>query len=172
MIQLFRLFFDICLLQRGPRDVPASRWLFHFTVLAYLGSSLLLLVLDGGPFWQSVVKAALDLAVLMGIVQGVLYWRRLQDRVLQTLTALLGTGVVLALIALPVVRWLYLGAASGQVEALPAMLWLVMLVWNIVVIGHIMRHALEVQMVWGVLVGMGYLTVSVTLIELLFPTAG
>lgn len=170
MIQLLNLFFEICLFRRGPQDVPASAVLLRLSVLLYLAAGVILLAVDGSPLWQSAAKALLDFGLLAGMTWVVLRWRGHQGRFAQTLTALAGTGALLALVALPVVYWLHAGAAAGQVDALAALAWFAILIWSLAVIGHILRHALEVALAAAILLAVAYLAVSVVVVGLLFPT--
>lgn len=172
MTQLLRLFFDICLFRRGPQDVPASVWLLRAVLALYLVLGIVLLTLDGGPVWRSVAKALIDLALLGGITWGALSWRRYQARFAQTMTALLGTGVILSVIALPVVRWLYLSTTAGGPDPLAAMIWFALLLWSLAVMGHVMRHALQGTFALGMLFAVTYLVAQITLLDLLFQRPG
>lgn len=172
MTQLLRLFFDICLFRRGPQDVPASAWLLRAVLVLYLALGVVLLALDGSPLWRSVAKALVDLALLTGITWGALSWKQHQARFAQTMTALLGTGVVLSVIALPVARWLFLSTANGGLDPMAAMIWFLLLLWSLAVIGHVMRHALQGPFALGMLIAVTYLVAQITLLEWLFPRAG
>lgn len=168
-MQLTRLFFDICLFRRGPQDVPASMWLLRVVLALYVGLGVVMLSVDGGSLWRGIAKALVDLALLTGITWGALSWRRLQARFVQTMTALLGTGVVLSAVALPVVRWLYLSTSAGSVDPAAAMIWFVLLIWSLAVMGHVMRNALQGSYALGAMFAVGYLVAQITLLDLLFP---
>ncbi len=173
MIQLLRLFFDVCLLRRGPQDVPASQWLLRTTVACYLAVGVVLLTLGGDALWRSTVAAAIDFALLAGITWGALGWRHLQVRFPQTLTTLAGAGVVIYLVELPVVYWLHVSAGDGgRPDPLAALLWFVLLLWSLSVMGHVLRHALRGTFALGMLFSVGYFAIETVLFDLLFPRAG
>lgn len=171
MYQLIRLFLDICLLRRGPQDVPASVVLMQLCTLTYLFSSFGLLAFEETPVLQNLAKVAIDFLFFAAIVWGALVWRGHTARWLQTWTALMGSCTLLALVALPTIRWLYLGAEAGAVDPLAVLLWFGILLWNLAVIGHVLRHAMQAPFALGMAVAIGYLLVSVTTIEILFPRA-
>ena len=147
-------------------------WLLRAVLVIYLVLGVVVLSLDNGLEWRSAAKVLVDLALLAGITWGTLSWRRLQVRFTQTLTALLGTGIVLSMVALPVVRWLYLSSAAGGVDPAAAMIWFVLLVWSLAVMGHVMRHALQGSYALGAMVAVGYLVAQMSLLDLLFPESG
>lgn len=172
MSSLIRLFLDICLLRRGPQDVPASTTLMQLCTLLYLVSGFVLLVFDETPVWQNAAKVAIDFGLFMAIVWGALVWRGHRARWQQTWTALMGSCTLLALVALPIIRWVFVSAEGGAVAPLAATLWFGIVLWNLAVIGHVMRHALQLPFGIGVLIAVGYLVMSVTAIDLVFPQAG
>lgn len=169
MKQLLNLFFDICLLRRGPQDVPASVWLLRATLVCYVVLGAVLLSFSGDPLWRTGVEVVIDLALLSGITWSALSWRRLQARFAQTLTALLGTGVVLYAIDLPVVHWLNVSAVGGRPDPLAVMIWFVLILWGLTVMGHVMRHALQANFALGMLVAVGYFSAETLLFNLVFP---
>ncbi|GAB4357771.1 MAG: hypothetical protein Kow006_25770 [Gammaproteobacteria bacterium] len=146
--------------------------LMQLCTLAYLASSFGLLMFEEGSLGQTLIKVAIDVLFFGGIVWGALVWRGYTARWMQTWTALTGSSTLLALIALPTIRWLYLGAEAGTVDPLALLLWFGMLLWNLAVIGHVLRHALQVPLGLGVAIAVGYLLASVTTIEILFPRSG
>jgi hypothetical protein len=90
-------------------------------------------------------------------------------RLIQTLTALSGTGTLLGLIALPVMQLLSSGQEAGQPFLLAGMLWLLLFGWNLLVMAHIMRHALSVNFPVAIGIAMLYTLVAMQIINALFP---
>ena len=162
---LLRLFIDICLLRATPQQLPAAPLLRGMALLAYLVSGLLVLTPGEG-----VVRAAgmvtVDTVVMLVLLGAALYWRGHRARFDQAATALLGTGALLGLLLLPV---LVLGRAGEVVAGAAFPLWLALFLWGLVVSAHILRHALELPMTGGMLAAVVYFTVSLMLIETLFP---
>ena len=143
----------------------------QLSTLFYLGSSFAMLVFDKTPLWQNAAKVAIDFGLFLAIVWGALVWRGYTARWQQTWTALMGSSTLLALFALPIIRWVLLGAEAGVVDPLAAILWFGMVLWNLAVIGNVMRQALQMPFAFGVLIAIAYLLLSVTAIDLIFPRA-
>ncbi|MEZ5581591.1 MAG: hypothetical protein R3F37_01305 [Candidatus Competibacteraceae bacterium] len=171
MVALFNLFLDICLLRKGPQDVPASTALLQLSLALYAISGLVLLLatLD---LISAFTLVTLDLGLLVGLTYGVLNLLGRGPRFAQTLTALAGTGVLLELIAWPLAMWIGQASIRQETAALPGLLYLVLLGWNIVIIGHILRHALSITLAFGVLYAFGYLLSFWVLSDWLVPATG
>lgn len=173
MLALFNLFWDICLLRKGPQNVPASLDLLRLSLVAYCGSGLLAVLLDmpQTSFGLALLLTAADVALLTALAYLGLYLLGRLGRFTQTLTALAGVGTLLQLIALPLGLWYQHALASDGAPELPAMLWLLLLAWSIVATGHILRHAFSVSFGLGVLYAIGYLAVSWTVTDWLLSLA-
>ena len=85
-----------------------------------------------------------------------------------------GTGALLTLVAAPFYVWLAHagGAQGGASSPMLNLLILVIIVWNVVVMGHILRHALSFPLPGGILVSMGYVWVINLTITALLPGQG
>jgi hypothetical protein len=167
-MQLVRLFAAICLLRAAPQDLPASRMLLGVALGLYLLFAWLLAIPAYGQA-RAMPLALLDAALLIAFIQTVLYLRSRGARILQTLTAMAGSGSLLGLLALPLVLWGQPSQAEGQVGGLLLYLWLLLLVWNLLVAGHILRHALSTSLGIGVGVALLYALFSMQCVNWLFP---
>jgi hypothetical protein len=165
---IWKSFFSICCFRSRPQDLPASRDLLVLTLLAYAFSSFLL----------SLATQAVELAALSGLLDAVLLasithivltlWR-LPERWLQTTTALVGTGIIFSLLALPF-SWLLANSTDSDPLALLLFLFVIsLLLWNIAVMAHIIRHALSSSFALAVLVALFYVWVITAVITSLFP---
>ncbi len=174
MSPLITLFWDICLLRRGPQEVPASLVLLKLSLLAYAATGLLSLSLGLSQVGASriVLLTLADVALLAGLSYAVLHTLGLVPRYLQTLTALAGAGTLLQLIGLPLGLWYQRELAANGAADLPALLWLVLLLWSISITAHILRHAFSVSFGIGLLYAVGYLVTSWTVADWLLPTTG
>ena len=167
---LVRPFVNLCLLTAVPQDLPASRTLLTLALAGYAAVGLFLAVpLYGGL--SGVLQTALDVAMLAFYTWLLLRVSGHAARFDQTLTALAGAGIVLGLVALPLVFSLYASEARG-VDNVPATLgYLFLVVWLIVVYGHIFRHALSRPFSAGVFVSLGYMALSALVMGLVFPSS-
>lgn len=174
MLALLNLFWEICLLRKGPQDTPRSSELLQLCLIGYGSSGLLALLLDLPRinFGLALLLTLEDVALLSGLAYLGLYLTAHLPRFRQTLTALAGVGTLLQLIALPLGLWYQHALAGNSGAELPAMLWLLLLGWSIAVTGHILRHAFSTTLTLGILYAVGYLVVSWTITNWLLSLAG
>jgi hypothetical protein len=170
MIALFNLFLDICLLRKGPQDVPSSAALLQLSLSIYIIAGLVLLLALESQVGPALFLVLLDLGLLTGLTYGLLNMLGRGSRFGQTLTALAGTGALLQLIAWPLLGWLNQTDVQQGTATLPSLLYLALLGWNIVITGHILRHALSTTLAFGVLYAFGYLMSFWVLSDWLVPT--
>ncbi len=169
MLEIIRAFIDICLFRRGPQDLPASSFLLYLTLGTYAASNFLLALGRYTPISAAMVSLT-DTVMLAVLTLSLLYMQGRAVRVPQTLAALAGTGTVVAVLALPPVYWL--PAQPGQAHlSIAELLVLGLVVWSLVIMGHIIRHALSTRMFVGLLAAMMFYWVAVTVQSALFPLA-
>jgi hypothetical protein len=168
MLRLILVWFDICLLRAGPQDLPASRELLGLSIASYALASFLL-SLPGYPLVTAGQLALMDASLVVVFAATALYVTGKMARLMQTLTALSGTGTLLGLMALPVIQLLASGQEAGQPAVLAGLLWLVLFGWNLLVVAHIMRHALSVNFPVATGIAILYTLVALQIINALFP---
>ena len=96
---VLRITFDILLLKRGPQDLPVSQTLTMGAILAYFGLNFFLLN-SGLPAGLAMLHAFLACGVLALYTHAILRWRQMSVRYMQTLAALLLTGLVLGILTI------------------------------------------------------------------------
>ena len=163
MIRLLHFWLGLCLLRNEPGQLPASPWLLGLSILCYLAGSLLVTALAYG-LASGGQMVLLELLLLVGFVAGLLYLTGKPARIIQTLSALTGAGTVLNIPAL-----LLAVIETGADVQMLSPLWLALLVWNLLVTAHIMRHALSGSMLVGIAVAMLYIVVSTRVFVTVFP---
>lgn len=168
MSRLISLWFDICLLRAGPQDLPVSQVLLWLSAAAYVLVSFLLSI-GAYPAGEALLVALLDFGLLVVFAALVLYLRGKTERLNQTLTALAGTGALLGLIALPLVQSLFAGQSAGEVPGFVILLWLLLYGWSLLVVGHIVRHALAIPFPFALGVAVLYTLAAMQIIGALFP---
>lgn len=156
MLSLVRAFWRICILRLAPQDVPRSGVLLLLTALVNLALSVSINSLQL-PFQYALLIALLEMGVLVGLTAALLYAFNRSARLPQTLTALMGSGAVIGAIVL---------AMFVLLAELPALPRLAVFLWNLLVMGHILRHALNMHLVAGFFVAIGYAVVLRQLIVL------
>jgi hypothetical protein len=157
MSALIRLFWDICTFKRGPQDIPYSSALFALLLIinfVYNFSTLLIPDNKGATHSPGEIIAYLlvDAIVSIGIVLLILWTHHRFARSLQTLTALSAADLIIGIADLP---FLILASTAGNQVNLIFVFYLgfmVLLIWQLAVYTHILRHALS----GGVFQGGGY----------------
>jgi len=178
MLALFRLFFDIALLRKGPQDVPYSPFLFIFLfsfafavdivsnfIPGYDGK-----VLDFGIFTRYIVVAN---AVIITVIFILFKFYGKTDRFLQSLTAITGVELTLKFIQLPAV-FLVSNGATGEPSmmiALAGLFFMVIIGWYLIIYMHIFRNALAISRINAGLLSFVILILSLSIKSLLVPVA-
>jgi hypothetical protein len=161
-------FVQICLLRQGPQDLPTSGILLAIALAAHLLMTVLLSNVSLGAS-SAIFWGVLNTALMVVLTVAVLYLQRRNARVVQTLTALAGTGAVITLVALPISGWLH-GADQAAGEGGFALLLVLFLTgWSLAVVGHIFRHALSVPYFMGLVLAVVFYLISITTFRALFP---
>ena len=140
---------DICLLRKKPQDLPASGVLLFLCCLSYFLSSFILAYSYQNPV-NSLIVALTDLGLMVILTKLILATGGKSERWTQTGTALLGTGTIFGLLAIPVYYLLSINGTPENAELiLTFMIWF-LIVWNITVMAHILSHALSIPFAVGV----------------------
>jgi len=172
MFALFDRFVEICLLRKGPQDLPASAVLLRLVILFYVLSGLLVLMVGRtfADLFSIILLIALDIVILSGLIYAILQVLGFLSRFLQTLTALFGTGTLLQLLILPLAVWMESVGIDSTGVVLPWLLSQLLLIWSLVITGFILQQAFSVSRLAGLLYAFGYMIISLTLGSLLPPT--
>ena len=170
MIQLIKMFWDICAVKAAPQDLPVSSFLLGLALLAYLVTGAVVAAFQW-PLSQAIFAALLD-TVFLTVLSRVLLWARmLSGRFVQTLTALAGSGAVMTVIALPLVLWQsFVGVTDANAPTLPSWLLMIWMIWNVVVVGHILRHALSTVLPLGIGLAAVYAYITFQLMRIFLPS--
>ena len=155
-------------LRGGPQDLPYSHGLLWKLILLSL-----LLDMVASHWLAAQQGSVLRILVVSGfsllLPWWLLSWAGKRARFVQTLSALLATGIVLSLVFLPLAVWaIDHGMAKPDAtptpqQAMLAWLILIVVVWKVMVTAHIWRQALEWPLAGGVAV-----SVALMLLELGF----
>lgn len=168
MPQLLRSFWEICLFQKAPQDLPYSRGLFVLLVLlGFVVDNLNLNIALPKVMVTSVLGVvSLHTGLLLGSLSALLVVMGYRARIIQTLTALLGTGVIISLLAMPVL--LIVGRSANE----PGYFGLILLllnIWSLLITAHILRHALSIGLLLAGLLAFGYFMLSIKIVDLMLP---
>lgn len=148
MNSVITMFWEICLFRRTPQDLPYSSSLLWMIIIAYviIGTCAVGVHLSPG---QALVSSILNVAVVAGLTRLTLWIRELDARMNQTLMAILGTGTLFGFILVPLLWW-QLSYEDIKQALLPSLIGVVLYIWQLAVIGHILRHAINAVLFVGI----------------------
>lgn len=170
MLRTLKIFVDLCLLRANPQDLPYSLSLELLTLLVYTALSYVLALSSTTP-GTALLAALVDVGMLIGLAYAGLWILDLKNRLIKLVTALAGSGAAWQLVALPVMSLLSdakdtLG--EGMLAALSYLLLLALIAWAIFIIGHILRHALNLKFPFALGVAVLYVYTSMRVGSALF----
>ena len=154
MWPLIQIFIDIAFHRRGPEDLPSQAFLLGAVMVVALVVSTVSLVMLGNGFGTAVLETGVSLVVFLVFYRVLLTLAGRPERFTQTVTALLGTSVLLSLIAMPLL--LTLGENAEEVPPLTVFLLLGLLLWSLDIAGFIISRALERHYALGVTIAVGF----------------
>lgn len=168
MVKLIKLFLDICRLKSGPQILPKGTYLLVAAVIAAVivdsfASSIL--IPDMKAIDIVLIVAGYNV-ILLAAVSLLLKITGYQARIIQTLTAVAGTGLIISLVLLP--GLIITDIVQQQVKSFGIFI-LLDNIWRIAVNAHIFRHALAIGMLMAMILSVSYLLFGVLVAEYLLP---
>lgn len=167
--RLLHLFVDILLLRAGPQDVPASFALFMLALLASAVTSLLL-ALESFSGREAILRVTVELGLSALLLAALLAFHGHRARFVQSFTAVCGTGALLALVAWPLFGIALARPAEDGLAVLALLLLWLLFAWSILVVGHILRNALEFGWFRSLMLALAYALLIAALGEWALPS--
>lgn len=166
---LFMRFWDICLLRKGPEDVPYSLPLLGLSLIfGYVLDNLRInLLLPDITSFQLAGVLFVHTLLMIFLSASLLTLFGYKARIVQTLTAFAGTGVILSVILLP---FDYITSLNPKNFTMASTIVLFVQIWSLVIAGHILASALSVHRLTGVIIAVGYLILGLVAFNYLLPT--
>jgi len=164
MSAIIKTLFEICLLRKGPEDLPADTSLLMLLV----GVSLFVSV------WLGSAVHNFQIAIMLGLV-GMLFsyaftkilLTKKPERFMQTFCAMLGTGILIDIISIPIIYPLLGERLDENSAVLFKLLALAIYIWFVVVCGSIFSRALSSALGYGISISVGYILLGYMIFELL-----
>lgn len=163
-----RILIIMLLLKTAPQDLPYSFRLMARVIVLYFISGVIIQSNVVEPL-VAINVMALNIVVLLSFSYTLLSLRGLKARFVQTISALLGAGIIFNLLAWPLSSLIGMEDASDMMVALIALLMLSMLSWELLVTAHIYRNALNLHMVNSIMLSFALFFISMMLSQLFFP---
>lgn len=170
MLAIVDAFMKIALRRLGPEHLPSSPFLLLLSGAAY---ALIQAAIAAPTYGFSIVllrSLILDLALLVTCVWGLLQLIGRPARLRQTLTALLGTGALLSALLIPVIYWWQFLADQESGRGVTMAIVVAVIIWSLVVNGHILSRALSAPYVVGIGIAVIYFLLNSVLLEQVAPS--
>ena len=168
MKAIVRACWDVFLLRSGPQLFPRSWMLFGMVSAVFLASDALTFLAQGLGAMATLQETVFDFGLQLLFFALLLGAQFRLPRLWQTLTAWFGAGVYLNLCAIPPNLGDFLSRAEWAKD-----LWFVVsclvVAWTMAVMTSILRHALEIGLVFGLIIAAVYTFASTVIFAGLFP---
>ncbi len=157
MNPLLKAFIDICMFRNGPQELPSSNWLRNTSLLSYMLLGFLLSA-SIEPVGKALVSVLLDslFVTLLAMVPLILMNR--PERITQTLTAIYGSNALFCVAIGPLAAIYTL--QGNQAGPILASAITALGLWNLAVLGNILRHAFNLPLIAGMAIAITYLAIS------------
>ncbi len=169
---LFLAFFDICRLIKRPQDIAESKNLLTLCVIVYGFLSILLASLSY-PTDKAMLAGVVEVSLIMLFSLALLQICGKSSRWTQTVTALVGTNIIISVIAFPIYILIGVGELSEHESSTGQSIGLLLLAslacWNIVIMAHILRHALETNFVLAIFLAITYIWIIFSFTSVIMP---
>ena len=168
MFKLLKLFFEIALLKKSPKDIPSSFFLQTLVVAIYLFINFLMRFISVS-WTQALLEIAIELIFIAIFCRVILSWVKKIARYRQTFIALLGVDALISFCAFPALATLNTPMPENSSFFLfAALISIIFILWHWLTAGHIFRHALSEPFVFGLGIALLYLILSYQLNVVLF----
>jgi hypothetical protein len=168
MIQVLISLVEIARLRRDPSALPASIVLLVIIAAAYAGSSAV-------QSWllhendRLLARTAADLGLTLAIFWLVLAVTRRLYRYRQTMNALLGTSVLLTPLLILLIAMQQPAEIYYSIKLLAWAGSIAVIIWYTLIVGHILRSALEIGFVTSIAIAITSVIASNSVLIKLFP---
>lgn len=163
---LLKFFYEMCLLRKNPQDLPHSVFLLQFLLLANFCINLVI-NLATMPLSVAFMLALLAIMLVVSLTTLLLQNFKFSARLTQTLTAIFGTDLIIAVPAIGLRYWLHWLEVEKQNADLAVILWMLVFLWNLLVTAHIIRHAIGKSFGIGLIVSIIY---SIVIFNIMYAT--
>ena len=167
MVSLVTLFWNICILRVGPESVPARVWFVVVLLIVDIAVALLYHRLiystaadpDALTAFEAFGVSFISIAIIAVITRSILSIRKLDERFLATLTALIGTDLIISVLIV------IASQLSKLVGISPDIATFILQIWGIVIWGFIYQRAFNTTLLFGIAIafGVGMLALLVSL---------
>lgn len=163
----FKTFIQIMLLRKGPQDVAYSRVMLGVLLIFVLALQFTAMLLPAATKNTAiqinvVVYVILSIGIGMGGVYLLLRWFAHPERLIQTLTAMIGVSVCFVVLRLLAASFLLV---LGSKPVLSISLAWLLIAWELLIDAHILRHALSISLLAAGMVSYSFFLIDIMLAQ-------
>ena len=163
MLEIVKTLFNICLLRKGPEDLPCDLSL----IVMLIGVSLAVSIWLGAIIHDPQIAGISSIA---GLFFSFAFTKVLllknPERFIQTFCAMLGTVTLINLISVPVIYPLSKEGLNENLVLLFGLLSFALFIWIVVIYGFIFSRAISSVLGYGVAISVGYALLNIIILEL------
>ena len=171
MTELLKRLFHICLLTKGPQDLPYSVMLLRVFLLTYFATGLASLA-TSLPIDEAVLVIMVDISLLLLFSWLCLQAFKMKARFVQMISAMAGIGTLFNIVSIPLMAQIAAAKQGGQIAGELSFLLLFLISWNLAVIAHIFRESFNVRLLAAFVLTLAYKVIEISLSQILFPQLG
>ncbi len=139
-----QLYVRMSLFRSSPANLPYSPSCILLSAIAYSLVGILLLH-DHRSLPSIVGQVVVEILILSAISYTILRFSKKTERLLQTLSALIGVNLVISMVGLPIMYLLPEVTPGEPIDPLVLQLNLLLLLWNLAVISLIFKRSFEIR---------------------------
>jgi hypothetical protein len=166
MIALLKSLADIALLRKDPSGLPSSWASVAIFVLAYASADIL--VARAASLEPVLARTALDLALTLPFFWLLLAITRRSHRFQQTINAALGIYVLLSPIVIVLLLLRVPARSNYALTLLVTASYTIFMIWYLLIVGHILRSALDTGLVTGFAVAVTWMVATIAISQSVF----
>ena len=163
MSALLRQYFDIAFLMGKPQDLPGGERQMRIGV-ALAFATYVIAITGGFGLSRALLLATLDIGITGLVLRAALQLTGHPGRFEQAFGGYCGAAAFVNAAAIPI----YFGQGEGDG---PGFADFVLLVWNLCLLGHVIRHTFEVRLATSIFVAFVYVLVLTSAIDSVLPSA-
>lgn len=134
----------ICIFIGSPASLPAGLACIPLTLLVYFTAGVLWFGDEHGVLGV-VAQVTIEISILYAFSFIILKFKNKSERLMQTLSALIGSSLIISLVSIPILLLLPEARGEGQINGLTLQINLLLLFWNLAVISLIFKRAFEIS---------------------------
>ena len=169
MLAYVQTLLNVALRKKGPEDLPDSRFLLGLTFVVYLLLQVPLGWIAYGPSDVMVSTIVVSVFLVISGLWVLLVLTGHRSRYRQSLTAMLGTSALLSALSIPFSLWRDITMNYESGVALPSTIIFAILVWSLVIDGHIISRAISKSFGIGLMIAVAFFFLHTAVLFELMP---